>query len=91
MKDKPERSGRIDLVARKGKLRVAIEYDHQKLVKWKSFQKVVQIRPDAAICIAGSGALTPNLKRAWKFRAIMRCPMYVMALAERKYELVLPE
>lgn len=91
MKDNPERTGRIDLVARKGKLRVAIEYDHHKLVKWKSFQKVVQIRPDVAICIAGSGELEPNLKRAWKFRAIMICPLYVMALKERKYKAIYPE
>lgn len=91
MKDNPERTGRIDLVARKGKFRVAIEYDHHKLVKWKSFQKVVQIRPDVAIAIAGSGELEPNVKRAWKFRAIMRCPLYVMVLSDRKYKVIFPE
>ena len=91
MKDKPERTGRIDLVARKGKLRVAVEYDHHRLVKWKSFQKVVQIKPDVAIAIAGSGELEPNVKRALKFRAIMKCPMYVLTLNERKYKVILPE
>jgi len=33
MKDKSGRGGRIDLVARKGKLRIAIEYDHKYNVK----------------------------------------------------------
>lgn len=91
MKDKPERTGRIDLVARKGKLRAAIEYDHHKLVKWKSFQKIIQIKPDVAIAIAGSGELEPNIKRALKFRAIMRCPLYVMVLTARKYKVIFPE
>ena len=91
MKDKPERTGRIDLVARKGKFRVAIEYDHHKLVKWKSFQKIIQIKPDVAIAIAGSGELEPNMKRAEKFKAIMRCPMYVMTLQERKFKAIFPE
>ncbi len=88
MKDKPERTGRIDLVARKGKFRVAIEYDHHKLVKWKSFQKIIQIKPDVAIAIAGSGELEPNVKRAWKFREIMSCPVYVMSLTQRAYKKV---
>lgn len=91
MKDKPERTGRIDLVARKGKLRVAVEYDHHRLVKWKSFQKVCQIRPDAAIAIAGSGELEPNLERAIKFRAIMKAPLYVIALQKRRYKAIYPE
>ena len=59
MKDKTGRSGRIDLIARRGKFRIAIEYDHHRLVKWKSFQKVVQIKPDTAAAIAGSGKLEP--------------------------------
>ena len=63
MNDNPKRTGRIDLVARKGKFRVAVEYDHHKLIKWKSFQKMVQIRPDVAIGITGSGLLEPNLER----------------------------
>ena len=91
MKDKPERSGRIDLIARRGKYRVAIEYDHHRLVKWKSFQKVCQIDPDAAVAIAGSGELEPNIKRAGKFRSIMKAPLYVIALQERKYKAIYPE
>lgn len=91
MKDNPERTGRIDLVARKGKFRVAIEYDHHKLVKWKSFQKIIQIKPDVAIAIAGSGELEPNIKRALKFRAIMKALLYVLVLQERKYKTIFPE
>ena len=37
----------IDLVARKGKFKVAVEYDHHALIKWKSFRKIVQIKLDA--------------------------------------------
>ena len=59
MKDKSERTGRIDLVARKGKFRVAVEYDHHRLIKWKSFQKIIQIRPNIAIGITGNGDLEP--------------------------------
>lgn len=72
MKDNPKRTGRIDLVAREGKLRVAIEYDHHKLVKWKGFQKIIQIKLDVAIAVAGSGLLEPNIRKALKFRAIMK-------------------
>lgn len=86
MKDKPERSGRIDLIARRGKFRVAIEYDHHGLVKWKSFQKVVQIKPDVAIAIAGSGKLEPNIGRALKYKT--NIPLYLISLRERKYELI---
>lgn len=39
IKDKPDRSGRIDLVARRGKLRIAVEYDHKFNVKFKSSLK----------------------------------------------------
>lgn len=39
LKDGSGRAGRIDLVARKGKFRVAVEYDHHNLIKWKSFRK----------------------------------------------------
>ena len=60
LKDGSGRAGRIDLVARKGKFRVAVEYDHHKLIKWKSFQKIVQIKPDIAMAIAGNGNLEPN-------------------------------
>ena len=71
MKDGSARAGRVDLIARKGKFRVAIEYDHHKLIKWKSFQKIVQIKPDVAIGITGSGLLEPNLKRAENTKSIL--------------------
>jgi replicative superfamily II helicase len=48
IKDGSGRAGRIDLVARRGKFRVAVEYDHHEVIKWKSFQKIVQIKPDVA-------------------------------------------
>ncbi|MEM0143209.1 MAG: hypothetical protein QXL94_04570 [Candidatus Parvarchaeum sp.] len=35
------RVGMIDLVSKNGKFRVAIEYDHHKVIKWKSFHKIV--------------------------------------------------
>lgn len=80
MKDKPERTGRIDLVARKGRFRVVVEYDHHRLIKWKSFQKMVQIRPDVAIGITGSGNMEPNLERALKYKG--KIPIYVISLKE---------
>ena len=64
IKDGSGRAGRIDLVARKGRFRVAVEYDHHEVIKWKSFQKIVQIKPDVAIGIAGLGELKPNVERA---------------------------
>jgi len=85
MKDGSNRKGRIDLVARKGKLRVAIEYDHQLSVKYKSFQKIVQIKPEVAIAIAGKGLLEPNVKRANKYKKFLDMPLYVISLRERKY------
>ena len=75
IKDKSDRAGRIDLVARRGKFRVAMEYDHHGLIKWKSFQKIVQIRPDAAIGIAGLGKLEPNIERAQKYILYPPCPI----------------
>lgn len=45
IKDGSGRAGRIDLVARKGKFRIVVEYDHHMVIKWKSFQKIVQIKP----------------------------------------------
>ena len=58
IKDGSGRAGRIDLVARKGKFRVAVEYDHHEVIKWKSFQKIVQIKPEVAIAITGNGNLS---------------------------------
>ena len=87
IKDGSGRAGRIDLVARKGKFRVAIEYDHHEVIKWKSFQKIVQIKPDVAIGIAGKGDLEPNLERATKYIKELSSPLYVISLKERKYRL----
>jgi hypothetical protein len=86
IKDKSGRAGRIDLVARKGKFRVAIEYDHHGLIKWKSFQKIVQIKPDVAIAITGNGSLGPNLERAEKYRKYLNSDLYVISLKQRKYQ-----
>jgi hypothetical protein len=91
MKDKPERTGRIDLVARKGRFRVAIEYDHHKLMKWKSFQKIVQIRPDVAIAIAGLGDLEPNTRRAENYKDKAKSLLFVVSLKQRAYKLIEPE
>jgi hypothetical protein len=88
MKDKPGRTGRIDLVARKGRFRVAIEYDHHKLVKWKSFQKIIQIKLDMAIAIAGSGQLEPNIERALHYKDKAKSLFYVISLRDRKYKLI---
>ena len=84
------RAGRIDLVARKGKFRVAVEYDHHSLIKWKSFQKIIQIRPDVAIAIAGNGEIESNIERALKFKEIMMCRMYVMTLQDKKFKIIFP-
>lgn len=83
IKDGSGRSGRIDLVARKGKFRVAVEYDHHKLIKWKSFQKIIQIKPEVAIAISGNGALKPNVQRAMKYKT--NIPLYIISLKERNY------
>ena len=86
IKDESGRAGRIDLVARKGKFRVAIEYDHHGLIKWKSFQKTVQIKPDVAIAITGNGNLGPNLERAEKYRKYLNSELYVISLKQRNYQ-----
>jgi len=89
MKDGSGRGGRIDLIARKGKFRVAIEYDHHKLIKWKSFQKLVQIKPEMAIAISGEGKLAENADRARRYLKYLHSPMYIVSLKERKYEVIL--
>ena len=86
LKDGSERSGRIDLVARKGKFRVALEYDHHSLVKWKSFQKIVQIKPEVAIAIAGNGDLQPNTERAKKYLKRLNSDLYVVSLKQNEYK-----
>jgi len=91
LKDGSGRAGRIDLVARKGKFRVAVEYDHHKLIKWKSFQKIIQIKPDVAIAIAGNGEIESNMGRALKFKEIMVCRMYVMTLRDKKFKIIFPK
>ncbi len=84
MKDKSGRSGRIDLVARKGKFKVAIEYDHKYNVKYKSFQKIVQIKPDIAIGISGLGYLNGSILRAKDY--VGNIPLYVISLKENRYK-----
>ena len=83
MTDKSGRSGRIDLVARKGKFRVAIEHDHKYNVKYKSFQKIVQIKPDIAIGITGYGYLKGSTERAERFN--FGVPIYVLSLKQQRY------
>ncbi len=90
MQDGSRRAGRIDLVVRKSKFRIAIEYDHYKLIKWKSFQKVVQIRPECAIVITGNGDLEPNVSRALWYISKLKSPLYVVSLKEGKYEIIEP-
>ncbi|MEM3265436.1 MAG: hypothetical protein QXS81_05425 [Candidatus Micrarchaeaceae archaeon] len=85
IKDGSDREGRIDLVARKGKFRVAVEYDHHALIKWKSFQKIAQIKPDVAIGIAGEGALGPNIERAEKYLKYLNSELYIISLEQRRY------
>ncbi len=86
IKDKSGRAGRIDLVARKGKFRVAIEYDHHEVIKWKSFQKIVQIKPDVAIGIAGKGDLEPNIEWAEKYRKYLNSELYIISLRQKLYK-----
>ena len=90
MKDGSNRSGRIDLVARKGKFRIALEYDHRRSVKYKSFQKIVQIKPEEAVAITGNGTVEYNIKRALKYQEQLTMPLYVISLKERTYRLLQP-
>ena len=86
LKDGSGRAGRIDLIARKGKFRVAVEYDHHSLIKWKSFQKIVQIKPEAAIAITGGGILGPNAERAKKYLKYLNSALYVVSLRQKRYQ-----
>ncbi len=86
LKDGSNRAGRIDLVARKGKFRVAVEYDHHRLIKWKSFQKIVQIKPEVAIAITGDGTLGPNIRRAKKYVKYLSSELYVVSLRQKRYQ-----
>ena len=85
LKDGSGRAGRIDLVARKGRFRVAVEYDHHSLIKWKSFQKIVQIKPDVAVGITGLGDLEPNMGRGRKYNKVLSSPLYIISLKEKKF------
>ena len=91
LRDGSGRAGRIDLVARKGKFRVAVEYDHHRLIKWKSFQKIVQIRPEVAIGITGNGNMKPNFDRALKYINKGATTQYIISLKEKRYELLKPK
>ena len=51
----------------------------------------MQIRSDAAIAIAGSGKLEPNIEQVMKYKTVMKAPLYVIALEERKYNTIFPE
>ena len=73
-------------MARKGKFRVAVEYDHHALIKWKSLKKIVQIKLDVAIAITGNGELGPNLERAEKYRKYLNSKLYIISLKQRKYQ-----
>ncbi|MEM3265756.1 MAG: hypothetical protein QXP36_05390 [Conexivisphaerales archaeon] len=56
------------------------------LIKWKSFQKIAQIKPDVAIAITGNGALGSNLERAEKYLKYLNSELYVISLKQRKYQ-----
>ncbi len=77
---------KIYLVARNGKFRVAVEYDHHEVIKWKSFQKIVQIKPGIVICITRSGSLGPNIERATKYLKYLQSELYVVSLKQIKYQ-----
>ncbi len=74
------------MIARKGKFKVAIEYDHHEVIKWKSFQKIVQIKPDVAIGITGNGDLEPNVERASKYKDRCDAIFYVVSLKPKQYQ-----
>jgi len=86
MKGRIGRPMRIDLVARRGKFRVAVEYDHKYVVKFKSFEKLVRIKPEVAIGITGLGRLEESVKRAERYETAGQ--LYVVALREGQDRLV---
>lgn len=61
-----------------------------EFIKWKSFQKIVQIKPDVAIGITGNGSMKPNFDRAMKYKDKGKAPLYVISLKEKTYELISP-
>ncbi|MEM3488217.1 MAG: hypothetical protein QXO75_00930 [Nitrososphaerota archaeon] len=56
------------------------------LIKWKSFKKIVQIKPDVATGIAGEGALNLNIERAEKYLKYLNSELYVISLKQRRYQ-----
>lgn len=86
MKGKGGQPMRIDLVGRKGKFRVAIEYDHKYVVKFKSFEKIVRIKPEVGIAITGLGRMDESMKRAVRYKTTG--PLYMISLEEGRYKLV---
>ncbi len=88
IKDGSGRAGRIDLVARRGKFRIALEYDHKLHVKYKSFQKVTQIGPEVGIVIAGFGNLDENIARADGYVQRVNFPFYVVSLKEERFAVI---
>lgn len=65
-----------------------VEYGYHDVIKWKSFQKIVQIKPDVDIGIAGKGGLEPNIERAQKYITGNNMLLYVISLKERMYKLM---
>jgi hypothetical protein len=56
------------------------------LIKWKSFQKIVQIKPEVAIAIIGDGTLGPNIGRAKKYIKYLDSELYIVSLKQKKYQ-----
>lgn len=86
MKGKGGQPMRIDLIARKGKFRIALEYDHKYVVKFKSFEKIVRIKPEVGIVITGLGYLNESVKRAERYKTTG--PLYVVGPREGRYKRV---
>lgn len=86
LKDGSGRAGRIDLVARKGKFRIAVEYYHHSLIKWKSFQKIVQIKPEVAMAIVGNSNLELNAERAKRCLKNLNSDLYLVSLKQKKHK-----
>ncbi len=72
--------------ARKAKFRVAVEYNYHSLIKWKGFQKIVQIKPEVAIDITNGGTLGPNVEQAEKYLKNLNSDLYVISLKQKKYK-----
>ena len=53
-------------------------------MKYKSFQKIVQIKPDIAIGVTGFGYLNGSVSRAQDY--VGNIPLYVISLKEKRYK-----